>query len=68
MVVDNYHNLDNLIPSIQIFDFYPTGRLPHLHFFFQGKIESQRLLPSIFCKVGVDGAIFFNIDSIKVDS
>jgi hypothetical protein len=36
--------------------------------FFQGKIEGQRLLPSIFRKVGVDGTMFFNIDSVKVDS
>jgi hypothetical protein len=26
------------------------------------------LLPSIFCKVGVDGSMFFNLDSVKVDS
>ncbi len=60
--------ISTFIPSIQIFDFYPIGRLPHLHFFFQDRIEGQRLLPSIFCKVGVDGAMFFYIDSVKVDS
>ncbi len=31
--------ISTFIPSIQIFDFYPIGRLPHLHFFF--KIESK---------------------------
>jgi hypothetical protein len=36
--------------------------------FFKGRIEGQRLLPSIFCKVGVDGSMFFNLDSVKVDS
>ncbi len=56
--------ISTFIPSIQIFDFYPIGRLPHLHFFFQGRIEGQRLLPSIFCKVGVDGSMFFNLDSV----
>ncbi len=60
--------ISTFIPSIQIFDFYPIGRLPHLYFFFQDRIEGQRLLPSIFCKVGVDGAMFFYTDSVKVDS
>jgi hypothetical protein len=45
------------------------NRLPTpLKLFFQGRIEAQRLLPSIFCKIGVDGTMFFNIDSVKVDS
>ena len=39
-----------------------------IYTFFQGKIEGQCLLPSIFCKVGVDGAMFFYIDSVKVSS
>jgi hypothetical protein len=47
--------------------FLPSRSPTSLTLFFQGKIESQRLLPSIFCKVGVDGAMFFNTDSVKVD-
>jgi hypothetical protein len=31
--------ISTFIPSIQIFDFYPIGRLPHSYFFF--KIESK---------------------------
>ncbi len=31
-------------------------------------MEGQRLLPSIFCKVGVYSVILFNINSVKVDS
>jgi hypothetical protein len=46
-----------------------TQQVAYLNYtFFKGKIEGQRLLPSIFCKVGVDGAMFFKIDSVKIDS
>jgi len=32
-----------------------------IYTFFQGKIEGQCLLPSIFCRVGVDGAMFLTL-------
>jgi hypothetical protein len=48
--------------------FLPNTSPTSFTLFFQGTVEGQRLLPSIFCKVGVDGAMFFYIDSVKVDS
>jgi hypothetical protein len=48
--------------------FLPNRSPTSFTLFFQGRIEGQRLLPSIFCKVGVDGSMFFNLDSVKVDS
>jgi hypothetical protein len=48
--------------------FLPNRSSTSFTLFFQGKIKGQHLLPSIFCKVGVDDAMFFNFDSVKVDS
>ncbi len=48
--------------------FLPNRSPTSFTLFFKGKIEGQSLLPSIFCKVGVDGSMFFNLDSVKVDS
>ncbi len=48
--------------------FLPNRSPTSFTLFFRGKIEGQCLLPSNFCKVGVDGSMFFNIDSVKVDS
>jgi hypothetical protein len=31
--------ISTFIPSIQIFDFYPIGRLPHLNFFLKVELK-----------------------------
>jgi len=48
--------------------FLPNRSPTSFTLFFQGRIEGQCLLPSIFCKVGVDGSMLFNHDSLKIDS
>ncbi len=48
--------------------FLPNRSPTSFTLFFQDRIEGQRLLLSIFCKVGVDGTMFFYIDSVKVNS
>jgi hypothetical protein len=39
LVVSSGGQISTFIPSIQIFDFYPIGRLPHLHFFFKVELK-----------------------------
>ena len=48
--------------------FLPNRSPTSFTLFFKGRIEGQSLLPSIFCKVEVDASMFFNLDSVKVDS